>query len=146
MRVGTQSAIMINRIGAPGVTQNSEAMTEGRAVRHVSVEWDGSSDLFRICVKPDRTDQPRDLLLASGEVQALILMLLTLSGKAGGPSNFDGLTVPIEPDSVGIGETPEGQVVLQLGIGRTALAFALPSELSRRLGQSLMTYSASSAP
>jgi hypothetical protein len=125
------------------VTQNSEAMTEARAVRHVSVEWDGKNDLVRICVDPDRTDQPRDLLLASGEVQALILMLLTLSGKAGGPSNFEGQTVPIEPDAVGIGETPEGAVVLQLGIGRTALAFALPSELSRRLGQSLLTYSAS---
>jgi len=124
------------------VTQNSEAATEARAVRHVSVEWDGSSDLVRICVEPDRTDQPRDLLLAPGEVQALILMLLALSGKAGGPSNFEGPTVPIEPDSVGIGETPEGDVVLQLGIGRTALAFALPSELSRRLGHSLMTVSA----
>jgi hypothetical protein len=125
------------------VTQNSEAMTEARAVRHVSVEWDGKNDLVRICVEPDRTDQPRDLLLASGEVQALILMLLTLSGKAGGTSNFEGQTVPIEPDAVGIGETTEGAVVLQLGIGRTALAFALPSELSRRLGQSLLTYSAS---
>jgi len=97
------------------VTQNSEAATEARAVRHVSVEWDGSSDLVRICVEPDRTDQPRDLLLAPGEVQALILMLLALSGKAGGPSNFEGPTVPIEPDSVGIGETPEGDVVLQWG-------------------------------
>src|SRR5262245_48083848 len=118
-------------------------MTEARAVRHVSVEWDASSELVRICVEPDRTDQPRDLLLAPGEVQALILMLLTLSGKARGPSNFEGLTIPIEPDAVGIGETPEGDVVLQLGIGRTALAFALPNELSRRLGQSLLTYSAS---
>ena len=43
------------------MNQNSEAMTEGRAVRHVSVEWDGSSDLVRICVEPDRTDQPRNL-------------------------------------------------------------------------------------
>src|SRR5215510_12593085 len=133
---------MIKLDGAPGVAQNSETMTEGRAVRHVSVEWDGSKELVRICVEPDRTDQPRNLLLAPGEVQALILMLLTLSGKAGGPSSFEGLTVPIEPDSVGIGETPEGQVVLQLGIGRTALAFALPGELSRRLGHSLLTFSA----
>jgi hypothetical protein len=73
------------------MNQNSEAMTEGKAVRHVSVEWDGSSDLVRICVEPDRTDQPRNLLLAPGEVQALILMLLTLSGKAGGPSNLKAL-------------------------------------------------------
>ena len=39
-------------------------------------------------------------------------------------------------------ETAEGHIVLQLGIGRTALAFALPGELSRRLGHSLITFSA----
>ena len=67
--------------------------------------------------------------------------MLMLSGKAGSGLPRDAgaesrPTLPLPLNSVGLGETEDGDTVLQLDIGQTALAFAMPAAASRKLGQS----------
>jgi hypothetical protein len=50
--------------------------------------------------------------------------------------------VPLQLDSVGLGETEDGGIVLRLEIGETALAFMLSPGMSHDLGRALMTLSA----
>jgi hypothetical protein len=124
-------------------------MMEAGIVRHASGDWKPGDSHVRLRIETDRLNQPQDLLIAVGDVQALIVLLLVLSGKAGNGLPRDARvesrpTLPLPLSSVGLGETEDGDTVLQLDIGQTALAFAMPAAVSRKLGQSLLTLSARS--
>jgi len=45
--------------------------------------------------------------------------------------------------AVALGETDDGDLVLELNVGQTALAFFLPVNACRMLGQALLTLAAS---
>ncbi len=93
-----------------------------------------------------RLDQPHDVLIAPQDVQSLIDLLLRLSGKAGAAVETppDDRTVrPVAVDSVALGSTNDGATVLELNVGRAALAFLLPAAACRPLGQTLLTLTAS---
>ena len=86
-------------------------------------------------------------MLAPGDVQPLVVLLLMLSGKVGTrrqPVSGEVQVVLLHLDSVGLGEIEDG-IVLRVVIGETALAFALSPGLSRDLGRALMTLSASAS-
>jgi hypothetical protein len=124
-------------------------MEEAGIVSYVSGDWNPGDRCVRLRIEVGNLDQPQDLLIALGDIQAFIVLLLVLSGKAGsvtGPdSNADFRpTFPLPVDSVGLGEAESGDAVLQLNIGQTALAFAMSSNATRKLGQSLLAMSASS--
>jgi hypothetical protein len=123
-------------------------VTEAGLVRHVSGDWNPGERHVRLRIEADKLQQPQDLLIALGDVQALVILLLVLSGKAGAASpraNAESRpTLPLPLDSFGLGEAEDGDTVLQLDIGRTTLAFSLPAGASRKLGHSLLTLSASS--
>jgi hypothetical protein len=125
-------------------------MMEAGIVRHASGDWNPGDSHVRIRIEADRLDQPQDLLIAVADVQALIVLLLVLSGKAGDgrprrARSESRPTMPLPLDGVGLAETADGHTVLQLDIGPTSLAFAMPAAASRTLGQSLLTLGAQSA-
>ena len=113
-------------------------------VRHVSGEWKQGVVRLRF----DAGNQPQDLLIAPPDMQSLIDLLLVLSGSEGPGSQQDmtGIsrvvrTLPL--DSVVLGETDENGAVLELNVGRVALAFFLPIDACRSLGETLFTLAAS---
>ena len=123
-------------------------MAEAGIVHHVSGDWCPGEPHVRLRIETRGLDEPQDLLLAVGDVQALVTLLLVLSGKAGtakerDPDAFGRPAFPLPIDSMGLGETETGDTVLQMNIGETTLAFAMPSSASAKLGQSLLTMSAS---
>jgi hypothetical protein len=123
-------------------------MTESRVLRFVSGDWDPV--LGRVCLRleGDAVDYPKDFLLAPEDVQPLVVLLLMLSGKVGTrrqPVSGEVQVVPLHLDSVGLGEIEDGGIVLRVVIGETALAFVLSPGMSRDLGRSLMTLSASAS-
>jgi hypothetical protein len=123
-------------------------MAEAGIIRHASGDWNPGDDHVRLRIEAEKLEQPQDLLIALGDVQAFIVLLLVLSGKAGTSMRRDAEsrpTLPLPIDSVGLGEAESGDTVLQLNIGQTTLAFAMPANASRKLGQSLLALSASSA-
>jgi hypothetical protein len=71
-----------------------------------------------------------------------------LSGKAGTgeqPGAVANKAFPLPLDSVGLGQIETGDTILQLGIGQTTLAFAMPTKATEKLGQSLLAMNASIA-
>jgi hypothetical protein len=119
-------------------------MTDAGVVRHASGDWNPGDSHVRIRIEADKLDKPQDMLIAVGDVQALIVLLLVLSGKAGygrprRATSESRPTLPLPLDGVGLAETADGDPVLQLDIGPTSLAFAMPAAASRTLGQSLLT-------
>jgi hypothetical protein len=128
----------------PGETE----MAEASVVHHVSGDWRPGEPHVRLRIETRGLDEPQDLLLAVGDVQAFVTLLLVLSGKAGtakerDPDAFGRPAFPLPIDSMGLGETETGDTVLQMNIGETTLAFAMPSSASPKLGQSLLAMSAS---
>jgi hypothetical protein len=124
-------------------------MTQSRIVRYVSGDWNATLGQVRLRLEAELAGEPQDFLIAPADVQPLVVLLLMLSGKVGArrprePKEQTQQLVPLHLDSVGLGETEEGEIVLQLDIGETALAFTLSSGMSRDLGQALMTLSAPS--
>jgi hypothetical protein len=124
-------------------------MMEAGIVRHASGDWNPGDSHVRIRIEADKLDQPQDLLIAVADVQALIVLLLVLSGKAADGRSRRARsesrpTLPLPLDAVGLAETADGDTVLQLDIGQTSLAFAMPAAVSRTLGQSLLTLGAQS--
>jgi hypothetical protein len=129
--------------------ESREPMTESSIVRYVSGDWNAARGHVRLRIETDKLGQPQDLLIAPGDIQALVVLLLTLSGKAGagrtrGLNDESRQTLPLDLDSIALGETEDGEIVLQVDVGRTALAFSLPPDMSRELGHTLMTLSAPS--
>ena len=113
-------------------------------VRQVSGEWKQGVVRLRF----DAGSQPQDLLIAPPDIQSLIDLLLVLSGAEGPGTQHDttGMsrvvrTLPL--DSAVLGETDENGAVLELNVGRIALAFFLPADACRSLGQTLLTIGAS---
>jgi hypothetical protein len=89
-------------------------------------------------------------LIAPADVQPLVVLILMLSGKVGprrrrDPDAHTRQMVPLHLDSVGLGETEAGEIVLQLNMGEIELAFMLSPGMSRDLGQALTTVSVPSA-
>jgi hypothetical protein len=112
-------------------------------VRQVSGEWKQGVVRLRF----DAGKQPQDLLIAPPDMQSLIDLLLVLSGAEGPGAQHDTTgssrvvrTLPL--DSAVLGETDENGAVLELNVGRIALAFFLPIDACRSLGQTLLTISA----
>ena len=109
-------------------------------VRQCSGEWKQGVVRLRF----DAGSQPQDLLIAPREMQSLVDLLLTLS-CAEGPGAQEDMTgvsrvvrtLPL--DSAVLGETDENGAVLELNVGRIALAFFLPADACRSLGQTLLT-------
>ena len=123
-------------------------MSKSRAVRNVSGDW--NAVLGRVClrIEGDTVEEPRDLLLAPEDVQPLVVLLLMLCGKVGvrrPPVSGEVEVVPLDLDSVGLGEIEDGGIVLRVVIGETALAFALSPGMSRDLGRALITLSAAAS-
>jgi hypothetical protein len=52
---------------------------------------------------------------------------------------------PLPLDSVGLGQTETGETILQLGIGQTTLALAMPTNATEKLAQLLLTMTDSTA-
>jgi hypothetical protein len=125
-------------------------MTEAGVIRHASGDWSPGDSHVRLRIEADKLPQPQDLLIAIGDLQALIVLLLVLSGKAGNgrpqaTPTESRPTLPLPLNSVGLGEAGNGDTILQVDIGQTTLAFAIPAVVCRKLGHSLLTLSASSA-
>ena len=119
-------------------------------VRQVSGEWNGAQELMRLRLEMDERDQPQEVLIAPPDVQSLIDLLLALSGDAGPqpPRDISSATrlVRMLPlDAVILGETDENGVVLELNVGRVALAFFLPADACRSVGETLTALAASRA-
>ena len=123
-------------------------MTGTGFVRHVTGDWNPGDQHVRIRIEADLLDQPHDLLIGLDDVQAFITLLLMLSGKAGRMMRQEAAgerpSFPLPINSLGLGETPSGDIVLQMNIGQTTLSFAIPHDASKKLGQSLLALSASS--
>jgi hypothetical protein len=120
-------------------------MSETRVVRYVSGGW--NPVLGRVCLRlqADTVDEPKEFLFAPEDVQPLVVLLLMLSGEVGArrpPPSEEVEMVPLHLDSVGLGETQDGGIVLRLDIGETALAFAISPGMSQDLGRALMTLGA----
>jgi hypothetical protein len=119
-------------------------MSESRIVRYVSGDWNAALGRVRLRLEADAVDEPKDFEFAPQDVQPLVVLLLMLSGKIGArrPTSDAAEMVPLHLDSVGLGETEDGGIVLRLDIGETALAFMLSPGMCRDLGRALMTLSA----
>jgi len=119
-------------------------MSESRIVRYVSGDWIPALGRVRLRLEGDAVDEPKDFEFAPEDVQPLVVLLLMLSGKVGArrPMSDAAEMVPLHLDSVGLGETEDGGIVLRLDIGETALAFVLSPGMCRDLGRALMTLSA----
>ncbi len=123
-------------------------MSEIGIVRQVHGEWVAAARLVRLRIEADRLDHPQDVLIAPQDVQSLIGLLLRLSGKAGPADEAppDERTIrPVAVDSIALGSTDDGNAILELNVGRTTLAFFLPSAACRPLGQTLLTLTATCA-
>src|SRR5271154_4061247 len=98
-------------------TRERSAVTEAGIIRHVSGDWNPSHGHVRLRIEADKLDQPQDVSIAPGDVQALIVLLLVLSGRAGVPSGEPGenrQALPLPLDAISLGETEDGDTVLQL--------------------------------
>jgi len=121
-------------------------MSEDGRVRQVTGEW--RQGVVRLRFEAAEPEGPRDVLISPPDMQSLVDLLLILSGTAGPESApfAPGLsrvvkTLPL--DSAVLGETDEDGTVLELYIGRITLAFFLPADACRSLGQTLLTLAAS---
>lgn len=117
-------------------------MVEAGIVQEVFGDWNPTRRQVRLRVQAEKLEQPHDFLIPAEDIQALVILLLQLSGKLGRPSAEGRQTLPLRPDSLGLGETEDGAFVLQLDVGETTLAFNLPPHMSRKLGYALITVSA----
>lgn len=124
-------------------------MTQSKVVRYVSGDWNSAIGQVRLRLEAEPAGERQDFLIAPADVQPLVVLLLMLSGKVGArrprePERDTQEMVPLHLDSVGLGQTEEGEIVLQLHVGATSLAFMLSPGMTRNLGQVLMTLSAPS--
>ena len=119
-------------------------MSDIRLVRQVSGEWKQGVVRLRF----DAGNHPQDLLIAPPDMQSLIDLLLMLSGTESGglprdPTETARTVKTLPLDSAVLGETDENGAVLELNVGRIALAFFLPADACRSLGETLLTLGAS---
>jgi len=119
-------------------------------VRQISGEWNCSQQAVRLRIEADEIDQPHEVLIAPPDMQSLVDLLLALSGDAGpwppgGISHATRQVRTLPLDSVILGETDGSGVVLELNVGRVALAFFLPVDACRSIGETLTTLAASPA-
>jgi hypothetical protein len=120
-------------------------MSEIGIVQQVSGEWIAAARLVRLRIEADGLDHPQDVLIAPQDVQSLIGLLLRLSGKAGPADDvpsYERTIRPVAVDSIALGSTDDGAAILELNVGRTTLAFFLPSGACGPLGQTLLTLTA----
>jgi hypothetical protein len=81
----------------------------------------------------------------SGHSSRLLLVLSGKAGTGGRPGAVAEKALPLPLDSVGLDQTETGEAILQLSVGQTTLAFAMPTNATEKLGQSLLAMSASTA-
>jgi hypothetical protein len=123
-------------------------MPEIGLIRYASGDWTPGDPYVRVRIEADELEEPQDLSIALGDVGAFVTLLLALSGKAGTggrPGAVAEKAFPLPLDSVALGQTETGETILQLGIGQTMLAFAMPTNATEKLGQSLLAMTASAA-
>jgi hypothetical protein len=123
-------------------------MPEIGLIRYASGDWTPGKPYVRVRIETDELEEPQDLSIALGDVGAFVTLLLALSGKAGTggrPGRVAEKALPLPLDSVGLGQTETGETILQLGIGQTTLAFAMSTNATEKLGQSLLAMTASAA-
>lgn len=123
-------------------------MTEIGPICTLQATGPSGSPYVRVRIETDELEEPQDLSIALSDVGAFVTLLLALSGKAGiggQPGAVAEKAFPLPVDSVGLGQTETGETILQLGIGQTTLAFAMPTNATEKLGQSLLAMTASTA-
>jgi hypothetical protein len=120
------------------------------AVSFVSgqVAADGRSILLRV---ETAEDDPIDLALGTADMQYLTTLLLLLGDKAvklvdAPPRPQQLQMIPIPLRSLSLAESEEGETLLVLEVGGSALAVALPPEVMGDVGRSLLALSAARAP
>ena len=123
-------------------------MSDVGIVRQVSGEW--TQGVVRLRFEAGARDEPQDVLISPPDMQSLVDLLLLLSGHAGpgSPEDVSRVTRNVRTlplDSVVLGETDENGAVLELNVGRVALAFFLPADACRSLGKTLVTLGAERA-
>ena len=116
-------------------------------VRQVSGEWNRAASVVRLRIDAEKLDQPQDVLIAPRDLPPLIGLLLELGGKTGaaspvGPGDEGRTIKPLRIDSLALGETEDGDTVIEINVGQVALAFYLPSAACRELGQTLLALGA----
>ena len=117
-------------------------------VQHVSASYLPTQGGVRLHIKAVEHASSLDFLLALPDIEPFVTLLLMMSGQAcasenGRPPPFSHQMIPLSINAVGLGETEAGDAVLQLSVGSTALAFELPANATRQLGQSLLALGAS---
>ncbi len=123
-------------------------MTEIGVVREVSGEWRPAQGVACLRIKSDRGAQSHDLLIEPSDIQSLVTLLLALASEVGpvsepSPANAFKSILPLQVDSLGLGEAnDDDHIILEMEIGAASLAFALPSRVCIKLGQSLLTLAA----
>jgi hypothetical protein len=116
-------------------------MIEAGIVQDVSGDWNPGRREIRLRFQTGHSDQFYDFLIPASDIQALVILLLQLSGKLGASAMEERHTLPLRPDGLALGETEDGDFVLQLDVGQTTLAFNLTPDMSKKLGYALITVS-----
>ncbi|MGE0630556.1 MAG: hypothetical protein AB7O43_22425 [Hyphomicrobiaceae bacterium] len=114
-------------------------MTDLRLVRQVTGAWNRSERQVCLRLHTDETSRTDDFCMVIDDIQPLVSLLLQLSGRFQGTDVTIRQVAPLKPNAVGIGETEDGEHVLQIEVGPTTLAFQLPPAMSRKLGYALIT-------
>jgi hypothetical protein len=120
----------------------ANAVDRPHAVSYVSgqVAADGQSVVLRV---ETAEDKPIELAVAMPDLQYLTTLLLLLSDKAvklakvsPAPRQLQMIPVPLR--SLSLAESEDGETLLVLEVGGSALAVALPPEVMSDVGRSLI--------
>lgn len=120
-------------------------MTETGFMKRVSGEWDHSHGSVRLRIDADQPGQPQQLCIKAKDIDGLISLLLALCSKAAPPPQeaLENRTIrPFAANSVLLGSTDDGDIVLEMRVGPTSLAFMIPADMCLELGQTLLTLAA----
>lgn len=120
---------------------------QAKPIHFVSGDCRSPDGQVRLRLETDDPHDTRDFLIAPDGLSALVSLLLVLGKERGlrlaAPDAQDpGSALPIPVDAVSVGETSDGDPLVQIDIGLTALAFALPQTAAAQLGRALLALSA----
>jgi hypothetical protein len=120
----------------------ANAVDRPHAVSYVSgqVAADGQSVVLRV---ETAEDKPIELAVAMPDLQYLTTLLLLLGDKAvklakASPAPRQLQMIPVPLRSLSLAESEDGETLLVLEVGGSALAVALPPEVMSDVGRSLI--------